>query len=106
MKNREKYRFRKKIGFGSGYEATEMWVWCGLYVVMFGVVGILSVGEGGRRVLRCDEGIYEDVVSGEDVVKREVGLSVICGWEYIMGEEVWREERDIVWDVASYEGNE
>ena len=94
MKNREKYRFRKKIGFGSGYEATEMWVWCGLYVVMFGVVGILSVGEVGRRVLRCDEGIYEDVVSGE------VGLSVLCGWEYPSDVE---EEELIEWDVAGGE---
>ena len=71
----KKVSFVKKGGFGSGYIATEMWKWCGLGVVVVGVVGILSFGGGVERELRCDEGIYEDVVSGE------VGLSVMCYWE-------------------------
>ena len=88
---KERVMFEKKMGFGSGMRATDIWMWCGLGVVIVGVVGILSgVGREGR-VLRCDEGIYEDVVSGE------VGLSVLCSWddEY--------EEEDVVFDVAGRE---
>ena len=85
---KESKMFVKKMGSGGGMRATDIWMWCGLGVVMLGVVGILSGGGRGGRVLRCDEGIYEDVVSGE------VGLSVLCSWddEY--------EEGDVVFDVA------
>ena len=81
----------KKVGNFGGRLATDIWVWCGLCVVMLGVVGILSGGGRRVKVLRCDEGIYEDVVSGE------VGLSVLCSWddEY--------EEEDVVFDVAGSE---
>ena len=88
---KESVMFVKKVGNFGGRLATDIWVWCGLCVLMLGVVGILSgVGSEGR-VLRCDEGIYEDVVSGE------VGLSVLCSWddEY--------EEEDVVFDVAGEE---
>ena len=81
----------KKVGNFGGRLATDIWVWCGLCVVMLGVVGILSGGGRRGKVLRCDEGIYEDVVSGE------VGLSVLCGWEYPSDIE---EEELIEWDVA------
>ena len=88
---KESEMFVKKMGFGSGMRATDIWMWCGLSVVMLGVVGILSGGGREGRVLRCDEGIYEDVVSGE------VGLSVLCSWddEY--------EEEDVVFDVVGRE---
>lgn len=108
----EEDMFEKKWVGGGGKDATDIGMWCGLCVVVMGLVGILSVGGGGKRVLRCDEGIYEDVVEGE------IGLSVLCSWEYPSseinragwerisdGEDV-REERDIVWDVASYERSE
>jgi hypothetical protein len=102
----ERDMFGKKMPSGGGMSATDIWMWCGLCVVMLGVVGILSGGGRGGRVLRCDEGIYEDVVSGE------VGLSVLCGWEYPSREinrAGWEnpsdveEEELIEWDVASYE---
>lgn len=88
---KEREMFKKKMGSGSGMRATDIWMWCGLGVVMLGVVGILSGGGSEGKVLRCDEGIYEDVVSGE------VGLSVLCSWddEY--------EEEDVVFDVAGRE---
>ena len=95
--------FGKKMGNFGGRLATDIWVWCGLCVFLLGVVGILSGGGSGRRVLRCDEGIYEDVVSGE------VGLRVFCGWEY-PSREIDRagwddefEEEDVVFDVAGGE---
>ena len=100
---KESEMFVKKMGFGSGMRATDIWMWCGLCVVMLGVVGILSGGGREGRVLRCDEGIYEDVVSGE------VGLSVLCGWEYPSSEmdrTGWDdeyEEEDVVFDVAGRE---
>ena len=85
---KERVMFAKKVGNFGGRLATDIWMWCGLCVLMLGVVGILSGGGSERRVLRCDEGIYEDVVSGE------VGLSVLCSWddEY--------EEEDVAFDVA------
>ena len=99
----ERGMFAKKMGFGSGMRATDIWVWCGLCVFLLGVVGIMSGGGRGGRVLRCDEGIYEDVVSGE------VGLSVLCGWEYPsreMDRTGWDdeyEEEGVVFDVAGSE---
>ena len=88
---KERVMFAKKVGNFGGRLATDIWVWCGLCVLMLGVVGILSGGGREGRVLRCDEGIYEDVVSGE------VGLSVLCSWddEY--------EEEDVAFDVAGRE---
>ena len=93
----EEDMFEKKWVGGGGKNATDIGMWCGLCVVVVGLVGILSGGGRGGRVLRCDEGIYEDVVSGE------VGLSVLCGWEYPSDVE---EEKLIEWDVASYERSE
>ena len=88
---KERVMFAKKVGNFGGRLATDIWVWCGLCVLMLGVVGILSGGGREGRVLRCDEGIYEDVVSGE------VGLSVLCSWddEY--------EEEDVAFDVVGRE---
>lgn len=86
----ERDMFGKKMGSGGGMRATDIWMWCGLCVVMLGVVGILSGGGSGRRVPRCDGGIYEDVDGN-------VGLSVLCSWEYPSGVE---EEEIIEWDVA------
>ena len=50
-----KVKFGEKLGFGSGYIATEMWKWCGLCVVMLGVVGILSGGRVEERGFRVGE---------------------------------------------------
>ena len=100
---KERVMLTKKVGNFGGRLATDIWVWCGLCVLMLGAVEILSsVGVKGR-VLRCDEGIYEDVVSGE------VGLSVLCSWEYPLREmdrTGWDdeyEEEDVVFDVAGSE---
>jgi len=51
----EKDMFGKKMGSGGGMRATDIVVWCGLCVFLLGVVGVLSVGGGGERVLEVSE---------------------------------------------------
>ena len=75
-----KVKFGEKLGFGSGYIATEMWKWCGLGIVMLGVVGILSGGRVEERVFRVGE---------EDVKVENI---VLLEWEDGQKQMVWGRE--------------
>ena len=89
LKGEREMKSDNSFGGSSVSLATDMRTWFGLCVVLLGVVGILSGESSGGRVPRCDGGIYED---GDG----EVGLSVLCSWEYPSDVE----EEVIEWDVA------